>query len=232
MGKIRDRRCVVAVALAAAASLAVVAALVKADAPEPVRPEYVPLGEPLGRIAQNVSLREDLVPRATYGREFAQVGGRIPGSDTDSMSIDVERITPRGGRPTTIVTLGVSRRTGSDMVLVPWTVSRAIPNEEFVLSGDFSDVQLHTRICDDRTGATKPLVVEWTMKGFFSTRPPYGMLASHGGSAEFTARYGDEQIVMADPGAVNVQIWSHPVDRRDPHLQVDGKRRKPVKCPR
>ena len=219
--------------LALAAVVASSVAILVSEDVEPIRAEYAVLGEALGRIAQSVELRTDLVSRATFGREFASAHGRIAGSATDSLDVGVERITARGGRPKTIVHIGVSRHTGGDVIRSPWSVSRVVPNEDFVLSSDFRRITLDTSICDERDGETKQVVVTWTMKGPFLTRPPYGMLASYGGDGDFTARYGDVELTGEDLGTVNVQIWSRPVDRgRNPRgVNIDGRHRKPVRCP-
>lgn len=221
--------------LVVGAVIAMIAALVTSEDAgfEPVRREYTPLGQPLGRIAQTAELPKERVAKAVHGRELAIAVGQIGDSQRLSLEVNVERITDRKGRQTTLVSVAQRDWPGSDFIRVPWSVSRLIPNVDFVLSPDFSRIRVETRVCDDRTGQTKPLVVEWTMKQRPLDLTSYGQLADRGGDATFTGRFGDTEFsARGGLGSANVQVWPTKAQKPDPHLRMDGKRRKPVRCPR
>lgn len=222
--------------LVVVAVVALIAALLatKADPDlQPIRPEFDPLGTSLGRIAQTASLAENLVAKAAYGREFVTATGRINGSARESLSVTVERITPRRGRAKTLLTVQARESTGSDVIRIPWSVSRLIPDADFVLSADFSRISVDTTVCDERSGRTKPVSVEWTMKQEPRQLTNYGMLADRGGDATFIGRVGDQAFSPRDGVAsAHVQVWPGKPSKRDPHLRLDGQRRKPVRCPR
>lgn len=229
------RRGGIAGALVAAAVIAMIAALLASEDAgfDPVRSEYAPLGQTLGRVAQTAELPKERVPRAVHGREFATAIGLIAGSERLSLDVNVERITGRKGRQTTLVSVAQQDWPGSDFIRVPWSVSRLVPNVDFVLSPDFSRIRLDTTICDERSGQTKPLVVEWTMKQRPLDLTSYGQLADRGGDATFTGRFGDTTFSpRGGLGSVYVQVWPKKAGKPDPHLRMDGKRRKPVRCPR
>lgn len=222
--------------LVVVAVAALFAALVATSADpdlRPVRPEFEPLGPALARLAETASLSEKLVPKATHGREIASATGRVNGSARESLWVTVERITARKGRPKTLLTVQARESTGSDVVRTPWSVSRLIPNEDFVLSSDFSRLTVETTICDERTGTTSPVFVQWTVKREPLARTSYGMVANRGGDATFIGRVGAHAFSPRDGlGSVHVQIWPRKPSTPDPHLRLGGQRRKPVRCPR
>jgi hypothetical protein len=196
-----------------------------------IRAEYEPLGPSVATMAQALDLPTDVVARVKYGREIAQARAPIPGSETDSLTIEVSRTTGRRGVTSMTLNVGVIRTTGSDVLLSPWSITKVIPADDFLLSFDLDRVELKTNVCDERSGVTQPLLVTWTTDAREYTN--YGIFAARGGDASFTGRFGDYEVSGTE-GSAHVQMWGG-VDRstdrpKGSSVQLNGKRVKPVRC--
>jgi hypothetical protein len=215
------------VAVAIAASLI---ALVASNEP-PVRAEYVPLGPKLAPIAQALELPAKDVARVKYGREFVSGFAPVPHSATDSLHVAVERFISRTGRETTTLNIEANRSTGSDAILLPWSLVKVLRPDEFVVSLDLERVELRTSVCDERSGETKALSFTWHTKVRDSI--DYGILAQRGGDASVTGRFGDQEL-MGRTGGAYIQLWGgadRSNERPDGHVRLNGRRMKPVRCP-
>ncbi len=222
-------RWIAAGAASAIAIAAIVAALAVDNGPS-VRAEYTPLGPSLATMAEALNLPVGVVPRVKYGRELAQATAPIPGSKTDRMTVEVHRNTGRHGVTSTVLNVGVSRTTGSDYLLSPWSITKVIPAEEFFVSFDLNRVEVKTNVCDERTGVTAPLFLTWQAEPRDYIN--YGMFAARGGDASFTGRFGDIEL-SGTQGSAYVQIWGgvdRSTDRTGGSVQLGGKRVKPVRC--
>jgi hypothetical protein len=223
----------IAAGVASAIAFAAVVAALAIDGHPSVRAEYAPLGPSLATMAQALNLPVGVVPRVTYGREFASALAPIPGSKTDRLEIEVNRNTGRHGVTSTTLHVGVSRTTGSDYLLAPWSMTKVIPAEDFLVSFDLSRVELKANVCDERTGITKPLFLTWMAEA--RDHINYGIFAARGGDASASGRFGDTEL-SATLASAAVQIWGgvdRSTDRTGGSVQVvDGQRVKPVKCPR
>jgi hypothetical protein len=217
-----------AVFLAAAATTAALLA----DSGPSIRADYAPLGPGLGPIAQALELPVKDVARVKYGREIASFIAPVPNSATESVSVDIQRLISRDGEVRTVLNLAARRHPpGSDVIFTPWTLTKSLTSNEFVMSLDLLRVELRTSLCDERTGDTKSLSLTW--------RPEhrdyinYGILAARGGDATATGRFGDQEL-KATLATAHIQLWggvNRFADRVDPHVRLAGKRLKPVKCP-
>jgi hypothetical protein len=227
-----DRSRSIAAGVASAIAVAAIVAALAVDNGPSVRAEYAPLGPSLSTMAQALHLPVGVVPRVKYGREFAAARAQIPGSTTDRLSVEVHRTTGRRGVTSTVLHVGVSRTTGSDYLLSPWSLTKVIPAEDFVVSFDLDRVEVRGEICDERTGVTAPLFLTWNTDARDYIN--YGMFAARGGDASFTGRFGDIEL-SGTAGSAAVQIWGgvdRSADKAGGSVQLDGKRVKPVRCPR